>query len=80
MVNIISVANKMLSLAPYSFLIINIIASIILGILPIAYAVQLQRKWSSLTSGKLQKLSYITTMCMGFVMTLTVIVLEMYKQ
>lgn len=79
-VNIISVANKMLSLAPYSFLIINIIASIILGILPIAYAVQLQRKWSSLTSGKLQKLSYITTMCMGFVMTLTVIVLEMYKQ
>ena len=51
----------MLSLAPYSFLIINIIASIILGILPRAYAVQLQRKWSSLTSGKLQKLSYITT-------------------
>lgn len=78
--NIISVANKMFASAPYSALIINVIVSIILGILPIAYAVQLQRKWSNLTSGKLQKLSYIITMCMGFVMTLTVIVLEMYKQ
>lgn len=78
-VNIISVANKMMSAAPYSSLIVNIIVSIILAIAPIGYGVQLYRKRAKLTSSRIQKLSYFITMCMGFVMTFTVIVLEMYK-
>ena len=78
-VNILSVGNKMMSSAPYSSLMVNIIASIILALVPIGCAVQLYRKWPYLTSAKLQKLSYIISMCMGCVVTFTVMVLEMYK-
>src|SRR5699024_5277055 len=79
-VNIVSVTNKMMSMSVlYSDLTINIIISIVLAIIPIAYAIQIFRKWSRLTSGKLQKTSYIITMFMGFVMSMVIIVLEMYK-
>lgn len=78
-VDIIFVANKMMSLVSRPSLIINIIAAIILAIVPIGYAIQLYRRWPQLTSGRLQKTSYIITMCMGFAITTIVIVLEMYR-
>ena len=58
---------------------INIITSIILAIVPFGYTMQFFRKRPKLTSGKTQKASYVISMFMGFVITLTVIVLEMYK-
>ena len=78
-VDIMLVANKMMSLVPRSSLIINVIAAIILALAPIGYTIQLYRGWPQLTSGKSQKTSYIITMCMGFAITLIVIVLEMYR-
>lgn len=78
-VDIALVVNKMMSVAPRSSLIINIIASIILAIAPIVYAIQLYRNWTKLTCGKLQKVSHIISMCMGFAMTYIVIVMEMYR-
>lgn len=78
-VNIALVASKMMSLVPRSSLVINIITAIILAITPIGYGILLYGRWPKLTSGKLQKLSYIITMCMGFVITYTVIALEMYR-
>lgn len=79
-INIISVTNKMVGCeVPKSDLIANIIASIVLAVIPIVYAIRLYRKWSKLISSKPQKISYIISLFMGFVISLTVIVLEMYK-
>ena len=65
--------------ALHSSLFINIISSVILALIPLGYSILLFKKWRELTSSKLQKVSYIISMSMGFVMTLTVVVLEMYK-
>ena len=78
-VNIADIANKMMAVSSRSSLVVNIVVSIILALLPVGYGVQLIRKWPKLVSGKLQKVSYIITMGMGLVITLIVIVLEMYR-
>lgn len=79
-VNIISVANKMTSMeALHSSLTINIIISIILAAIPIVFAILAIKHLPRLTIKKPQKVSYIITMSMGFVMTFSILVLEMYK-
>lgn len=78
--NILWVAQKMLSMeATHISLIINVVMSVVLAIIPIVYAIYLIKSWPKLVDGKLAKFSYLMTLMMGFVITLTVIVLEMYK-
>ncbi len=78
-VNIISVASMMFSMkGSFAALTPNIAASIVLGALPVAYAILLAINWRRLTSSTMQKTAYIITLCMGFAMTFAVLSLEMY--
>lgn len=77
---IISITGMMFSTrAPVAGLMPYIIASIILDLIPFAYAVLLLKKWHELLSGKMQKAVYIIIMFMGFIMTFVVFTLEIYK-
>lgn len=79
-VNILSVAGIMLSeKGTAATLMPHIIASIVLGILPVVYAALLAINWRRLVCGKARKAAYIITLCMGFVMTFSVLALELYK-
>lgn len=78
--NILSVAGIMLSEeGTAATLLPNIITSIVLGLIPLAYAVLLAVKWPGLVCGKMQKAAYVITLCMGLVMTFNVLALELYR-
>jgi len=78
-VNIISVASIMFSSeGSAAALIPNIAASIVLGLMPVAYAVILIIKWPRLTCSKRQKAAYIISLCMGLIMTFNILAFEMY--
>ena len=80
MVNILLVGGIMIpGEGSAGVLVPHIAASIVLGILPVAYAVLLAAKWRKLACGKMQKAVYLITLCIGFVMTLNVLVLELYR-
>lgn len=78
--NIIIVAQKMYSFEePRSSLWINILISIIIAVLPLLYSIKLFKQWPQLQASKWQKASYVITLCMGLIVSLTVLVLEMYR-
>ena len=57
----------------------HVIISIVLAVIPLIYALLLYKRYNKLKITKKQKISYFITLCAGFIMTLTVIILEMYK-
>lgn len=57
----------------------HVIISIVLAVIPLIYALIFYKRYNKLRSSKKQKISYFITLGAGFIMTLTVIVLEMYK-
>ncbi|NLB43328.1 MAG: hypothetical protein GX815_13965, partial [Clostridiales bacterium] len=74
------VAGKMFaSEAALTELIPYVVVSIIIGLLPFAYAILLIKKWGKLTCSKKQKASYMITMFMGFAMSFVVYALDLYK-
>ncbi len=56
-----------------------VIASIVLCLIPFVYAILFFKNRKKLLCGKIQKASYIITMIMGFIMTFTILALELYK-
>lgn len=77
---IVFVAGKMFGLeATLNELIPYVVVSIVLGLLPFAYTILLIKKWRKLTCSKKQKVSYIITMLMGFVMSFVIYALDLYK-
>lgn len=56
-----------------------IIASIVLGVIPFIYAILFFKNRKKLLCSKIQKASYAITMIMGFIMTFTILALELYK-
>ena len=56
-----------------------VIASIVLGLIPFVYSILFFKNKNKLSCTKMQKLSYGITMCMGFIMTFTVLTLELYR-
>ncbi|MDR7869367.1 MAG: serine hydrolase domain-containing protein [Tissierellaceae bacterium] len=80
LVNIILVANLMFSMDGTTDTIrLHVISSIVLGVIPLVYALLLFNRWNKLKFSSKQKVSYVVTMCAGFIMSLTVIILELYK-
>jgi len=77
---IIGVASMMLTMeAVVTKFIPYVIASILLGIIPLVYAIIFFKKKSIFSCTKGQKVSYVITMFMGFIMTIAILALEMYK-
>ncbi len=77
---IIGVASMMLTMeAVVTKFIPYVIASILLGIIPLVYAIIFFKKKSTFSCTKGQKVSYVITMFMGFIMTIAILALEMYK-
>jgi cation transport ATPase len=77
---IIGVASMMLTMeAVVTKFIPYVIASILLGIIPLVYAIIFFKKKSTFSCTKGQKVSYVITMFMGFIMTIAIMALEMYK-
>lgn len=77
---VFKIASIMLTMeATAAGLIPYIIASIVLGMIPFAYAILFFKKRNKFLCSKIQKASYIITMIMGFIMTFTILVLELYK-
>ncbi|NLY45997.1 MAG: hypothetical protein GX053_08445 [Tissierella sp.] len=80
LVNILFVANIMSSMkGTIEVVRLHVMASIVLGLIPFIYALLLYKRWNRLRITNKQRISYFITMCTGFIMTLTVIILEMYK-
>ena len=79
LVNILFVANIMFSMkGTVAVVRFHVIVSIVLGLIPLIYALLLYKRWNRIRIPN-RKISYFITMCTGLIMTLTVIVLEMYK-
>lgn len=80
LVNILFVANIMFSMkGTIEVVRLHVIISIVLGLIPFIYALLLYKRWNRLRISNKKRISYFITMCTGFIMTLTVIILEMYK-
>lgn len=78
-VNIVWAASLMFSQqASAQAMLPNVIASIVLSVLPVVYAILLAVRWRGIACGRLQKAAYIITLCMGFFMTYGILVFEMY--
>lgn len=56
-----------------------VMVSIVLGMIPFVYAILFFKNRNKLICSKMQRASYAITMIMGFIMTFTISVLELYK-
>ena len=80
LVNTLLVGNLMSSMKGTIELVrLHVIISIVLGLIPLIYALLFYKKYNKLRITNKQRISYFITLCAGFIMTFTVIILEMYK-